>query len=92
MFVSEEPMKINTEAEALAHLRRESLDIYNRLHSIDEDVAFVNHVHSVFPEFALIRTSLNVYDGACCELNVCVANLRCGAWYTDPQLASSSYS
>ncbi|KAI0317419.1 initiator tRNA phosphoribosyl transferase [Amylostereum chailletii] len=57
------------QGEALAYLRKESLDIYNRIHSIDEDVAFVNQVRAFYPEQALLP------------------NLRCGAWYTDPQLA-----
>ncbi|VDC05117.1 unnamed protein product [Peniophora sp. CBMAI 1063] len=42
------------EAEALAYLRRESLDIYNRLHSIGEDVAFVNQVRLAYPAFAFL--------------------------------------
>ena len=43
------------ESEALSYLRRESLDIYNRLHSIEEDVAFVNQVRLAYPEFAFLR-------------------------------------
>lgn len=33
---------------ALAHLRKESLDVYNRLHSIAEDAEFVREVCSMF--------------------------------------------
>jgi hypothetical protein len=43
------------EAEALAYLRRESLDIYNRLHSIDEDTFFVLRVRETYPGLAFIR-------------------------------------
>ncbi|KAG6891019.1 hypothetical protein C0992_010992 [Termitomyces sp. T32_za158] len=58
-------------SSVLQELRRESLDIYNRLHSIADDAAFVAHVHSFYPHVPL------------------VPNLRCGAWYTDPVIASS---
>ncbi|KAF9448279.1 initiator tRNA phosphoribosyl transferase [Macrolepiota fuliginosa MF-IS2] len=40
--------------EALAALRRESLDIYNRLHSIQEDTGFVNHVHGHYPNLPFL--------------------------------------
>ncbi|KIK69011.1 hypothetical protein GYMLUDRAFT_236879 [Collybiopsis luxurians FD-317 M1] len=40
--------------EAFAHLRRESLDIFNRLKSIQEDINFVNQVHYHYPEFPLL--------------------------------------
>ncbi len=42
-------------AEALAYVRKESLDIFNRLHSIDEDVQFVGEVHQAFPELPILR-------------------------------------
>ncbi|KAG5722015.1 tRNA A64-2'-O-ribosylphosphate transferase [Termitomyces sp. T112] len=58
-------------SSVLQALRRESLDIYNRLHSIADDAAFVVHVHTFYPNIPL------------------VPNLRCGAWYTDPAIASS---
>ncbi|KAJ7108464.1 initiator tRNA phosphoribosyl transferase [Mycena crocata] len=58
------------EAEALAFLRKESLDLFNRLHSISEDVAFVNRVHEAYPDIPILP------------------NLRCGAWYTDPAIAT----
>lgn len=45
------------EAAALAHIRRESLDIYNRLRSIEADIAFVNQVRAAYPAFPLIRTA-----------------------------------
>lgn len=41
--------------QALAHLRKESLDLYNRLHSIAEDIAFVSGIHDVYSELPIIR-------------------------------------
>ncbi|KAJ7188869.1 initiator tRNA phosphoribosyl transferase [Mycena filopes] len=41
-------------AETLAFLRKESLDVFNRLHSIDEDVLFVNQVHAAYPDIPLL--------------------------------------
>ncbi|KAJ3515773.1 hypothetical protein NMY22_g14359 [Coprinellus aureogranulatus] len=38
-----------------SEIRKESLDIYNRLHSIEEDVEFVNSVHDAYPDLPLIR-------------------------------------
>jgi tRNA A64-2'-O-ribosylphosphate transferase len=43
------------DTHALATLRKESLDIYNRLHSIEEDIAFVNHIQSHYSNFPLLR-------------------------------------
>ncbi|KAI0741054.1 initiator tRNA phosphoribosyl transferase [Earliella scabrosa] len=57
-------------AEALEYVRKESLDIYNRLHSILEDVRFVGQVHDAYPELPILP------------------NLRCGAWYVDPAIAT----
>ncbi|KDR76419.1 hypothetical protein GALMADRAFT_140055 [Galerina marginata CBS 339.88] len=57
---------------ALSYLRKETLDIYNRLHSIQEDVAFVNQVHKAYPNTPLLP------------------NLRCGSWYTDPEIATDT--
>ena len=45
-------------AEVLAHLRKESLDLFNRLHSIEEDIFFVNQVREAYPSLALLRESL----------------------------------
>ena len=44
-----------TGQDAIAHIRRESLDIYNRLHSIAEDVVFVNLVQSIYTDLPLLR-------------------------------------
>ncbi|CAA7265580.1 unnamed protein product [Cyclocybe aegerita] len=54
----------------LEYIRRESLDIFNRLHSIEEDVEFVKRVHAAYKDTPFLP------------------NLRCGAWYTDPSLAT----
>ncbi|KAG6828845.1 hypothetical protein H0H92_006604 [Tricholoma furcatifolium] len=58
-------------SSVLQALRRESLDVYNRLHSIEEDAIFVSYVHNFYPNIPL------------------VPNLRCGAWYANPTIASS---
>ena len=52
-------MSNTSEASARAYIRRESLDIYNRLHSIEADIAFVNEVRRAYPTFPLIRTVLS---------------------------------
>ncbi|KZT69627.1 initiator tRNA phosphoribosyl transferase [Daedalea quercina L-15889] len=40
--------------QALNHLRKESLDIYNRLHSIAEDIGFVKTVRSTYPHLPIL--------------------------------------
>ncbi|KAM5543053.1 hypothetical protein V8D89_003437 [Ganoderma adspersum] len=57
-------------AQALAYVRKESLDIFNRIHSVKEDVGFVVQVHRAYPELPILP------------------NLRCGAWYVDPAIAT----
>ncbi|KAF8807061.1 initiator tRNA phosphoribosyl transferase [Phlegmacium glaucopus] len=54
----------------LSYLRKESLDIFNRIHSIEEDIYFVRQVNQAYPGVPIIP------------------NLRCGAWYTDPAIAT----
>lgn len=49
------------QADALSFLRKESLDIYNRLHSISEDIAFVTEVHEAFPTTPILRTRRSSY-------------------------------
>ncbi|KAG1772087.1 tRNA A64-2'-O-ribosylphosphate transferase [Suillus occidentalis] len=56
---------------AFSELRKESQDLYNRIHSIAEDAAFVNQVFQSYLRLPLIP------------------NMRCGAWYTDPDNASN---
>ncbi|KAI0645167.1 initiator tRNA phosphoribosyl transferase [Trametes meyenii] len=58
------------DAEALAYVRKETLDIFNRLHSILEDVRFVHQVHEAYGGLPMLP------------------NLRCGAWYVDPIIAT----
>ncbi|KAI0091657.1 tRNA A64-2'-O-ribosylphosphate transferase [Irpex rosettiformis] len=41
-------------AQALAELRKESLDLFNRLHSIAEDTEFVNSVHNHYEDIPII--------------------------------------
>lgn len=43
------------QASQLEDIRRETLDIYNRLHSINQDAAFVQRVHDAFPDLPLLR-------------------------------------
>lgn len=40
----------------LAEIRRESQDIYNRIHSIHEDSAFVSEVINEYAELPLLRS------------------------------------
>ncbi|KAG6335831.1 hypothetical protein ID866_3267 [Astraeus odoratus] len=63
---------MDTAATALAEIRKESLDIYNRIHSIDEDAGFVREVHRYYRDLPL------------------VPNMRCGAWYVDPDVYQAS--
>ena len=46
---------MDEEVDTLAYLRKESLDIFNRLHSIHEDVEFVNQVHATYPDTPILR-------------------------------------
>ena len=48
-------MPFSQDTNVLAYLRKESLDIYNRLHSINEDVHFVQLVHEAYPKIPLLR-------------------------------------
>jgi Rit1 N-terminal domain len=45
---------VTTRSNILEYLRKESSDIFNRLHSIAEDSAFVEHVHQVYPTIPLL--------------------------------------
>jgi tRNA A64-2'-O-ribosylphosphate transferase len=47
----------NDNRSVLEHVRKESLDIYNRLHSIAEDAKFVQEVRDAYPELPVLRTS-----------------------------------
>jgi hypothetical protein len=42
-------------SQALIHIRKESLDLYNRVQSIAEDCEFVHAVHQVYPNLPVVR-------------------------------------
>ena len=48
-------MESQGSSDAFAYLRKESLDIYNRIHSIAEDIRFVDHVREVYPSLPILR-------------------------------------
>lgn len=72
------------ESQALAHIRRESLDLYNRLHSIQDDIEFVNFVRGIYPDLPLLRESAVARVLRVTQNYLSSANLLCGAWYTGP--------
>lgn len=79
---------METTANVLAELRRESQSIFNRIHSIAEDAAFVQQVHNHYPDLPLLRTFISPLRGYPAETRA-AANMRCGAWYTDPSIVSN---
>ena len=79
---------METTANVLAELRRESQSIFNRIHSIAEDAAFVQQVHDHYPDLPLLRTFISPLRGYPAETRA-AANMRCGAWYTDPSIVSN---
>ena len=54
-LANELDLKLNIQNETFAHLRKESLDLFNRLHSIEEDIKFVEQVHDAYPDIPLLR-------------------------------------
>ncbi|PCH36606.1 initiator tRNA phosphoribosyl transferase [Wolfiporia cocos MD-104 SS10] len=52
--MDQDALACRDEAQALAHLRKESLDVYNRIHSISEDIDFVNSVHAAYPHLPVL--------------------------------------
>jgi hypothetical protein len=44
----------------LIYIRKESLDLFNRLHSIAEDIYFVNQVHDAYRNIPLLRRNIFV--------------------------------
>jgi tRNA A64-2'-O-ribosylphosphate transferase len=44
--------------EAREFLRKESLDIFNRLHSIDQDIKFIEQVYNKYSGIPLVRQYL----------------------------------
>ncbi|KAH7096569.1 initiator tRNA phosphoribosyl transferase [Auriculariales sp. MPI-PUGE-AT-0066] len=63
-----------TNISAIEDVRRETVDVYNRLHSIDTDAHFIDDVHAAYAAFPLIP------------------NLRCGAWYTNPDKSAAVFA
>ncbi|KAK7052804.1 tRNA A64-2'-O-ribosylphosphate transferase [Paramarasmius palmivorus] len=53
-LANELDLKLNIQNETFAHLRKESLDLFNRLHSIEEDIKFVEQVHDAYPDIPLL--------------------------------------
>ena len=39
----------------LSYLRKESLDIFNRIQSIEEDISFIRQVNQAYPGVPIIR-------------------------------------
>ena len=72
LFTFQEELRSETK-NLYQEIRKNSAqhDSYNRLHSIQHDIAFVRKVAEDW------------YDG---EFKV-VANQRCGGWYTDPEVS-----
>lgn len=62
-------------AEALEYVRKELLDIFNRLHSILEDVRFVDQVHKAYPDLPMLRTFLTLRPLHCAHLAYLNASL-----------------
>ncbi|KAF8150611.1 initiator tRNA phosphoribosyl transferase [Crassisporium funariophilum] len=50
----ENALPVQENINALSYLRKESLDIYNRLHSVEEDIAFVEQVQQAYPDIPIL--------------------------------------
>ena len=48
-------VRTKLEHRARLEIRKQTLDPYSRLHSIAEDVAFVNKVHDVYKLYRMLR-------------------------------------
>jgi tRNA A64-2'-O-ribosylphosphate transferase len=78
---------ITNRSEAFKAIRKESLDVFNRLHSIDEDASFVSSIARAYPTFPVVGMNTMPYDIVILIINAVVsANRRCGIWYTDVNL------
>lgn len=86
-----EALRNDPQVSALNHLRKESLDIYNRLHSIAEDIEFVKSVRAAYPHLPVLRewSSLTLHSLQNRMLTSRSANQRCGLWYVDPRMVRS---
>lgn len=60
------------QASALSHLRKESLDIYNRLHSIAEDIEFVKSVRAAYKHLPILRE----FTADCTAVSECNADAK----------------
>lgn len=49
-----------SDSDAFAYLRKESLDIYNRIHSIADDINFVERVQEVYPNLPILRALFRI--------------------------------
>lgn len=82
----------DTRLSALHHLRKESLDIYNRLHSIAEDIEFVKSVRAAYPHLPILRECYSIilqvpHNSVLMQRS---ANQRCGLWYVDPRMVRAT--
>ena len=46
---------MSSNINSLSYIRKESLDIFNRIQSIEEDGSFVRHVKQAYPGVPIIR-------------------------------------
>lgn len=52
---------------AFKSIRQENTDVYNRLHSIAEDAAFVSYVVRSYPNFRVYRTLQSFLSNNLCD-------------------------
>jgi tRNA A64-2'-O-ribosylphosphate transferase len=45
----------NYDHQIREEIRKETVDLFNRLHSVNEDIHFVRQIHMAFPSLPLIR-------------------------------------
>jgi len=50
----------SSDSDAFAYLRKESLDIYNRIHSIADDIHFVERVREIYPNLPILRAPFRI--------------------------------
>ena len=80
-------LPITNRSEAFKAIRKESLDVFNRLHSINEDASFVSSIAHAYPSFPVVGMNTMPYDIVILIIDAVVsANRRCGVWYVDVNL------
>jgi len=47
-------LPITNQSDAFKAIRKESLDVFNRLHSIYEDASFVSSIARAYPSFPVV--------------------------------------